>query len=179
MARINISINYNADSLAKFGDKLEIAVAKIARKAAEKAQSYWMTEAGKRLHTTSWKYIEAIQISEGTGGKTSIYLQHSDAKINSFLLRLEQGMGGNQIDMKPELLKGAAWRIIPLWKESGAKPIEFRTVSINSPVDSWLWPKDPNGTVGKGVHLMDNVYNELSNGLLDKVIEEVLRDEGL
>jgi hypothetical protein len=176
---VNVVIKINDSEWKELTTKLVGVKDTIVKKAAQKAQSFWISEAGRRLDTSRWRYIEAIQFKPHYSGY-KVFLQHTDRKVNTFLNRLENGMNGTQIDMKPAILakaaaKGKSYAIVPLWKEHGGKPIEFRTVSVNSPPDSWLWPNS-SSMVFSGVQIKEAVVRELSNSILEAIIEETMQE---
>ncbi len=176
---VKVTVKVDTTKLRRLVQVVEAAIPKVVRKSAERAQAFWISEAGRRLNSSSWKYIEAINIAPGTKNSYKVFLHHPDAKINEFLLRLERGMHGAQIDMKPMLLKGRAYRVVPLWLESGKHPVVFRTVSINSPKDSWMWPKkDKPSIVVQGLQLQDRVIEEVDDRIVDEVVDEMLREAG-
>ncbi len=169
MSDFRVSIKIDKDIFSK--EEWEELGKRVVKTAMHKAKSFWKTEAGLRLDSTRANYQKSIHIRGNT-----IYLQHDNPTINKVLMRLENGTP-TQIDLKPNLLKNQLYRVIPLNRDNPAKPLTFRTVSVNSPSKSWMWPKSPSGKMGAGVKIHEDVLRELETYIIYDELTEVLKEK--
>lgn len=176
---LNVRLEETSSDLSGLGKLLE-EKENIERTLAEKFAKQLGETASKKLYLSKDKYIEAINVENGT-----VFLDTSDFVVNM----VENGV--ESFDMKPGLLaspkvktgkNGQKFITVPLstmkkgkynWRDqesgqfkkgtSGVKGIEFRIVSENSPADSWIHPGHP------GFHFMDQTLDSF-----DKEIDSVI-----
>lgn len=171
---VNVTIEIDTKDLPLSIDSQELA-RRIAKQSIKEAQTFWHSEAGRRLNTSRQRYQEAIQIDLNDDAP-AVYLQHPNPRINKFILNLEIGI--DKLDMKPALLKGKDKRVIPLWADAhhAGRQVQFVTVSTKSDPKSWLWPKSYRSKVRRGVNIHNTVIKQLDRNIIRRVANEVLRD---
>jgi hypothetical protein len=123
------SQNFKVEVKGPKGSDVEKAVDKAMKEGMEQLRNememQWMRHAQMKLKTTSKQFMDGVNITQVPDG--------IDIEISGWLpVALETG--APSFDMKPGLLGNRSSRVIKL--HDG----EFRTVSKNSPQDSWIHP---------------------------------------
>jgi len=117
---------------------------------------YWQEQVmntGRISDRAKARYLSAIQ-------------PYRDPKAGAYItdkiaILLEKGWG--RFDMKPGLLKGLRWRVIPL---RIAGQVQFRTVSENS--KGWIHPGYG------GAHVMHRVEREVPK-IVQRILQKALK----
>jgi len=162
--RISVEIPDDLFGTEEIVARIPETVADIVRE----ARNFWESEAGRRLKDKRRDvYQDALRIRQGNDG-WSLELEGKVAND------IEAGF--EPFDMKPGMLAGpkarmgpkGRYNIIPIDK-TGA-PVALRTVTENSPANSWIHPGF------KGVDIATDVHREIMDNLIPKHIE-ILIDE--
>lgn len=163
------------------------------RRIAMEGKSFWKAEAGRKLKSSRLAYQKAIDMK--VVDDLSFYLT-----LSGFLaFSVESGRGA--FDMKPGFLKTSSkvrrsgftrmkhdktqtgtqnipmgnYRVIPLNTNhyiNMTSPRMFRTVSNNSPADSWMHPG------WKGIKLAEEVIKELDEQIIPKHMDKLIKELG-
>lgn len=142
---------------------LNRAFTKIARE----AKRFWHSEAGRRLKSSRKDYQATLSTQKIVGGHAVILGGKGTKRQKALALSVE--LGSLAFDMKPGLLKGEKWRVIPLNPTRAVinkKPI-FRTVT---PAQKGMW-------IHPGIRAYNisiNVENYIDRVLIPKYIDPIL-----
>lgn len=153
------------EALLDMDRRLKKKIPGMMRRIAMEGKTFWKTLAGQKLKSSRNVYVKAIDLQ--LVDDASFYL-----KLEGFLPYVVD-QGGSAYDMKPGLLKGNKYRVIPLNPRryiNMTKPTAFATVSVNSKPDSWMHPGF------KGKKLSDEVSNELDRTIIPKNVEKLFKD---
>ena len=124
----------------------------------KKVEDSWKQKATASLDTSKDEYLKALKIDSNQETIT--------VSLNGWLPVVVE-TGAEPFDLKPGLLQGRQSRPIPI-----GKPFKyFRTVSVNSPADSWIWKehKHPGG-----VQINKQIQEEVDNNLVPKIFGDLL-----
>lgn len=153
------------ESLLDMDKRIKKKIPGMLRRIAMEGKSFWKTLAGQKLKSSRQVYTKGLDFQ--VVDDLSFYI-----KLEGYLpYSVEYGRGA--FDMKPGLLKGGKYRIVPLNVNryiNMQKPTVFRTVSVNSPPDSWLHPG------WKGMKLSEEVIRELDKTIIPKNVEKLFKD---
>jgi len=182
------------DNISKeFVDNLPKALHQIGLE----GHTYWTQLASQRLKTSRRDYIQALSY-QVTGNSVQIVLGGAGLGGNTNTAMVSIELGGPSFDMKPGFLnsskaktgkrkfpRGIAaslpettikglnkYMIVPIMPGeqvvASASSFKFRTVSSNSPPESWWHPG------WKGVKLADEVIEELNTNIIPDALRPLL-----
>lgn len=131
------TVGFQTKVLGPNGQALNNAVDKAVSEGLDnlvnELETRWLRHAEMKLNTSIQDYMEGVSVAKTKDG--------AEITIKGWLpVALETGAPG--FDMKPGLLAGRDFRVIPM--HDG----EFRTVSKNSPPESWKHP----GLEARNIH---------------------------
>jgi hypothetical protein len=135
-------IQVTGPSKEQVSKAVDAAIAEGTTRLADEVQKQWLRHAEMKLQTTAEEYMNGVSVSSDEDTVT--------VQIKGWLpVALEAGRA--PFDMKPGLLDGRDFRIIPM--HDG----EFRTVSSRSPSGSWWHP----GFEPRAIH--EEVMNDMDD----------------
>jgi hypothetical protein len=136
----------------KVEERAEASVQEGLKKFRDAIEKLWHEKAQATLKESADRYLEGLSIRVTRDGL--------EATISGFIpVALESGM--ERFDMKPGLTKNGA-QVIPLAKGG------FRTVSPNSPGDSWWHPGIQAAEIGEQV-------KEEAPAVADRIFKDLLK----
>ena len=170
---LNMNIDIKTEDLVdlelfptkKLKAKLQSALNRIGRD----GKNFWKSEAGRRLKSSRLAYQNSIEWSADIHDRVSIGLTSGTDRENKLANAVETGFA--KFDMKPGLLAGRDYRVIPLNVNRNIvfrNPKVFRVVSTKSPSNSWIHPGFD------GVDIADTVVDQLNEVIIPKRIGDLL-----
>ena len=123
-----ITLKFKPLNIDELEREFQKAVEEGMNELSEEVEWEWRTQAAQKLDTSRDEYLKALSF---TKQKDSV-----EVTLDGWVANMVE-LGHQRFNMKPGLLKGNLWRVIPLGKPKGSKG--FSKVSINSPADSWIW----------------------------------------
>lgn len=188
-------------TLLNFGKKLEKKLPGCLRRIAMEGKSFWKAEAGRKLKSTRNDYVKSIDFEMIDNLSFYLILDNPravEAEEGYAAFDMKPGLLKNAKAWPPPNKKRkiprhlaallpkhssiSRYQIIPLNARStkdgsyGApmiamtKPKVFRMVTDQSPNDSWIHPGF------KGVHLLDSVIDEITNTIVPKHVDKLIKD---
>jgi len=133
---LNVNIEQPDIDWGEMEAKIEAKVQEGLKQFRDEIERVWHEKAQAQLNTTSAEYLAGLTITATSVGV--------EGTITGFRpVAIEQGI--KRFDMKPGLLKGFPYRVIPM-RDGG-----FRTVSKTSPEGSWWHPGTQAAAIGEQV----------------------------
>lgn len=198
LADLNVKIDVKIpdDMLENIAKEFVAGLPKVLNQIGTLGQSYWEQLASQRLKTSRRDYMQALSYKV-TGNSVEIVLGGTgSSNPNTSIIAIE--LGGPRFDMKPGFLnspkaksgkrkmpkavadaipkikaKGLSkYMIVPIMPQeqtvASVANVRFRTVSTNSPPESWWHPG------WKGVNIAADVIEELNNRIIPEALAPLL-----
>lgn len=148
---LNVNIEHPDVDWGEMSLKIEAKVQEGLKQFRDEIERVWHEKAQAQLNSTAAEYLGGLTVAVSSEGL--------EATITGFRpVAIEQGI--NRFDMKPGLLQGFPYRVIPM-RDGG-----FRTVSKNSPQGSWWHPGTQAAAIGEQVkaeapEIADKIFTKL------------------
>lgn len=160
-------VNLELFPTKKLQAKLQSTLNRIGRD----AKNFWLSEAGKRLKSSREAYQASLEWGADLQSGVSLGLSGGSKSENFIANAVEAGYPA--FDMKPGLLKGKQLVRVPLNVDRRivfSNPKVFRTITTNSPADSWIHPG------WEGMNIVDDVIEELNDNIIPRRIAELMEN---
>lgn len=154
------SVDFNVDKIV---EDIEGGIDAGMEVLAEEIEWQWRKKAAETLEATRDEYLSSLSVDR--------YGNEIQVQLNGEMATAVE-TGSEPFDLKPGFLGGALYRIIPIapgYPRHNPRSNEarrFRTVSRNSPPDSWWHPGIQARNIGQ------QVQDELKEGKLEQIFQE-------